>query len=91
MEATEMSINGRTGREDTHTHTHTHTHTVACYSAIKKNELIYKMESIHPLKSEIMPFAARWLDLETVILSKVRQRSRNIVQHPLCPVLCLVA
>jgi len=53
--------------------------------------LIYKMESIHPLKSEIMPFAARRLDLEIVILSKVRQRSRNITQHPLSPVLCLVA
>ena len=48
--------------------------------------LIYKKEIIHPLKSETMPFAARRLDLETVILSKVRQRSRNIIQHPLCPV-----
>ena len=34
------------------------------YSAIKKNE---------------MPFAAAWMDLETVILSEVSQRKRNIV------------
>ena len=34
------------------------------YSAIKKNE--------------IKPFAARWMDLETVILSEVSQRERQI-------------
>ena len=34
------------------------------YSAIKKNE--------------IMPFAAIWMDLETIILSEVSQRKTNI-------------
>ena len=35
------------------------------YAAIKKNE--------------IMSFAATWMDLETVILSEVRQRKKNII------------
>ena len=34
-----------------------------CYSAIKKNE--------------IMPFAAAWMDLETMILSEVSQREET--------------
>ena len=40
-------------------------YTMECYLAIKKNE--------------IMPFVAKWMDIESVILSKVRQRRRNIV------------
>ena len=29
-----------------------------------------------------MPFEVTWMDLETVILSEVRQRRRNTVLHP---------
>ena len=37
-----------------------YTYSIKYYSAIKKNEIV--------------PFAATWMDLETVILSEVRQR-----------------
>ena len=47
----------------TPTHTPTHTHTLEYYSAIKKNE--------------IMPFAATWMDLEIITLSKVSQTEEN--------------
>ena len=40
-------------------------HTMEYYSVIEKNET--------------MPFAATWVDLEIIILSKVSQRRRNIV------------
>ena len=30
-------------------------------------------------KSEIMPFGATWMDLQTVILSEVRQTKTNII------------
>ena len=39
-------------------------YTVEYYSAIKKHE--------------IMPFAARWMDLKIIILSKVRERQKQI-------------
>ena len=38
-------------------------YTMEYYSAIKKNK--------------IMPFAATWMDLETVILSEVNQKEKN--------------
>ena len=47
----------------THTHTNTHTHTMEYYSAIIKNE--------------ILPFAARWMDLEGIMLSEISQTEKD--------------
>ena len=40
-----------------------HTYTMDYYSAIKKNE--------------IMPFAATWMDLEIIILSKISRKEKD--------------
>ena len=42
-------------------------YTMEHYSAIKKNK--------------IMPFAATWMELETLILSEVRKRKKNTISH----------
>ena len=42
-----------------------HIYVMEYYSTIKKNEII--------------PFTATWMDLESVILSEVSQRGRNIL------------
>ena len=34
-------------------------------------------------KSEIMPFVATWMDLESAIVSEVTQRRRNTILYPL--------
>ena len=46
-------------------YTHTHTHTMEYYSAIKRSDMV--------------PFAATWIDLEIVTLSEVSQRKTNII------------
>ena len=41
---------------------------------------IYTMEYYSAIKeNEIMPFAARWLDLEMIILSEVSQSKTNTI------------
>ena len=43
---------------------------------------IYTMEYYSAIKkSEIMPLAATWMDLEIIILSKVSQRKTNIIGY----------
>ena len=46
---------------------------------IKKMWYIYTMEYYSAIKkNEIMPFAAKWMDLEIVILTEVNQTEREI-------------
>ena len=49
-------------------------YTMEYYSAIKKNE--------------IMPFAATWMDLETVILSEVSQKEKE--KYPVISLICRI-
>ena len=47
---------------------------------IKKMRYIYTMEYYSAMKkSEIMPFAATWMDLEIIILSEVNHTKTNII------------
>ena len=46
---------------------------------IKKMWYIYTMEYYSAIKrNKIVPFAETWIDLETVILSEVSQKGKNI-------------
>ena len=43
-------------------------------------QYVYTMEYYLAIRqNEVMPFAATWMDLGSVILSEVSQRRRNIV------------
>ena len=42
-------------------------------------EHIYNGKLLIHRKNEIVPFAATWMDLESVILSEARQRRRNSI------------
>ena len=47
----------------THTHTHTHTHAIEHYSVIKK--------------SEILPYATTWMNLEGIMLNEISQTEKD--------------
>ena len=57
----QMSVNRGMDKEDV---VHTHTHTCTHYYSATK-------------RSEIVPFAEKWMDLKTVIESKVSQKEKN--------------
>jgi len=47
---------------------------------IRKKWYIYTMEYYSAIKkNKIMPFAATWMELETLILSQVRKRKTNTI------------
>ena len=47
---------------------------------IRKRWYIYTMDYYSAIKkNDIMPFAATWMELETLILSKVRKRKTNTI------------
>ena len=51
---------------------------------VKKMWYIYTMEYYSAIKkNEIMPFAAIWMDLEIIILSKVSQTKTNTICYHL--------
>ena len=51
---------------------------------IKKKWYIYTMEYYSAIKkNKIMPFAATWMEPETVVLSEVRKRKTNTVCYHL--------
>ena len=44
---------------------------------IKKMWYIHTMEYYLAIKTEIMPFAATWMDLEIIMLSEVSQKEKD--------------
>ena len=54
---------------------------------IKKMCYIYTMEYYSAIKkSEIMPFAATWMDLEIIILSEANQTQKD--KYHMIPLIC---
>ena len=50
---------------------------------VKKMWYIHASGILLSCKNEVIPFAATWMDLEIIILSKVSQRKTDIIGHHL--------
>ena len=48
-------------------------------TGLRRCGIIHTMEYYSAIKSEIMPFAATWMDPEIIILSEVSQRKTTII------------
>ena len=44
---------------------------------IRKSWYIYTMEYYSAIKNEIMPFAATWMELETLIMNEISQKEKD--------------
>ena len=52
-----------------------------------KEDVVYIYNGLllgHKNKDEIMPFAATYMDLESIILREVSQKKTNTIRHHLC-------
>jgi len=55
-------------------------------TGLRRCGIIHTMEYYSAIKSEIMPFAATWMDPEIIVLSEVSQTKTNtMISHDITP------
>ena len=55
-------------------------------AGLRRCGIIHTVEYYSAIKSEIMPFAATWMDLEIIVLGEVSQTKTNtMISHDITP------